>query len=72
VTVYLFCDAEAQEVMLMAPADSPDGRVKGNMLEFVRPGGEFLGHSYEELRALGNGRHDLALPAERVSQPEAP
>lgn len=35
------------------------GATVGDMTEHVRPGDTFLGHSYDELRALGEGAHDI-------------
>jgi hypothetical protein len=68
-TVYLFCDPEASTVQVVAPAISQDGTVRGKLTEFVRPGEDFLGHTYEDLMRLGHGRHELEPVPSRQSDP---
>lgn len=37
-----------------------EGGVSGDVSELVNPGDNFLGWTYPELLAMGNGMHDLA------------
>ncbi len=56
-TVFLNFDSDS--IVVTALAESLEDDVLGDMWETVRPGGQFLGYSYDELRALGEGKHDL-------------
>jgi len=47
------------EVIVRARAEGPAGQL-GDLIRIVRPGETVLGYSYEELRALGDGAHDLS------------
>jgi hypothetical protein len=47
------------EVQVMARIEGPGGML-GDVNRYVAPGGEFMGHSYEELVSLGTGQHELA------------
>jgi hypothetical protein len=47
------------EVQVMARLEGPGGML-GDVNRYVTPGGEFMGHHYEELVSLGTGQHELA------------
>lgn len=47
------------EVRIQARAESEDGRTLGDLTQEVGPGEGFAGHTFEELKALGDGGHDL-------------
>jgi len=57
--VSIFVPPHLKDVVgISARAEGP-GRTRGDLRTEVRPGGSFLGWSYDELRALGTGNHDL-------------
>lgn len=43
---------------------SPPGPILADFRTKVRPGESFAGYSYQSLRRLGSGRHDLPDPPE--------
>lgn len=51
------------EVLVQRRAEAPDdgdgAPAVGDLRETVRPGEEFLGHTYEELRDMGEGEREL-------------
>jgi hypothetical protein len=61
-TVFLFIDPDEATIMLSAPARSEDGRTRGTLRRFLHPGEDFHGYTYEELLALGPGKHELTFP----------
>lgn len=60
-TVFLYVDKD--EVEVMARMVSDDGLV-GDLREVVKPGETFWGWTYQELRDLGTGEHDIEERAE--------
>jgi hypothetical protein len=82
----IFLVPDQDIVQIQARADA--GKFRGYLAEYIRPGGQFLGWSYEELREIGNGLWDLQLkntgqqpvrlptisakPADEPPQPLAP
>lgn len=56
-------------ILAMARAES-DGGVIGDLRLPVRPGGQFLGWSYDELAALGEGRHEMTERPAAARPPE--
>jgi hypothetical protein len=58
--VFLSVSPESDEVFVMATMLSDDSPpVRGHFRYSVRAGGGLFGFSFEELKALGNGAHEL-------------
>ena len=47
------------EMLVLCPAVSEDGGTEAMLRKVVRPGQNFYGYGYEELRRLGDGKHVL-------------
>jgi hypothetical protein len=60
-TIYLSC--YAGEVVVQCPVLSADGGTEGMLRQVVRPREDFYGYSYDALRTMGDGRHDLDVKA---------
>lgn len=54
----IFLPPGVEAILIQARAEGP-GRTLGHLTREIRPGDSFLGWSYDELRALGNGMHEL-------------
>jgi hypothetical protein len=63
VIVFLYCDSQRQVVVLTARVESADGRFIEQIANTLRPGDAWCGYTYDQLLALGSGRHDLPIPA---------
>ncbi len=61
----LFLPPGHDVVVVSARAEAPDGTV-GQINNEVRPGQSIMGWSYQELRALGTGWHELGPKAPPV------
>jgi hypothetical protein len=48
---------------------SQDEDVRATVRAPVEPGGSYHGYTYEQLRALGSGAHDLIFPAPQEVEP---
>jgi hypothetical protein len=59
--LYLSC--YPGEVIVQCPALSADGGTEGMLRQVVRPKEDFYGYSYDTLRMMGDGRHDLDVKA---------
>jgi hypothetical protein len=58
-TVFLTVDKDAVRVYVQARAEGEG--VVGDVVREVGPDEDFLGWSYDELVALGDGRHDVEV-----------
>lgn len=54
----MFVSVFEDRVLLAARVTGPGGIV-GDVLQEVRPGGSYQGWSFEELRLLVNGQHEI-------------
>jgi antitoxin component of MazEF toxin-antitoxin module len=60
-SIYLSC--YLSEVIVQCPVLSADGGAEGMLRQVVRPKEDFYGYSYDALRVMGDGRHDLDVIA---------
>lgn len=62
--VSLFIDTEEKVVMLAAPLprEVEGEKLRGTFRAFIHPGEDFHGFTYEELLAMGTGKHELTFP----------
>jgi hypothetical protein len=54
-----FVPPHLKDVIVISARAEGRGRTLGDLRAELRPGGSFLGWSYEELASLGSGNHDL-------------
>jgi hypothetical protein len=52
-------DPHDQSVYVTAVAAAEGSHLRGKLALKIRPGQNFLGHTYEDLVCLGNGMHEL-------------
>ncbi len=69
-TVFLFISSVEEVIMLSAflPPEINGVKVRGMLKVFIHPGEDFHGYTYEELRAMGAGKHELVFPHPTVEQ----
>lgn len=49
---------------VIAEARAEGGGMLGDFVETIKPGDTFLGHSFADIKALGEGEHDIEEKAE--------
>ena len=69
--VFLCCDDAEEVIFLRAPVSSEEGTVRGSITRYVHRGEDFHGYSYEVLRRLGHGRHELTFPPPQETETPA-
>ncbi len=62
-TVFLSVFRAEQFVLIQARAEEEGGSAFGTLRDFIRPGEDFHGHTYDELVRLGSGKQELEIPA---------
>ena len=62
--VSLLYDPTEKVIMVAAPLprEVNGAKVRGTFRAFIHPGEDFHGYTYEELLALGSGKHELTFP----------